>query len=429
MKLKISEVAVFKALFLCVTRFAEIAHFDIQKTGIRIRSIDPHDFCYVDVRLSPSFFEGYVMHEDRFSFGADVGKLKQMLVNVHKDKPLYLEINEGNLQLHLVNKWKTTYKLDWLDTDPYDLPEPLRLEHKVHINIPSEDFFRIIKDASTVSHEICFSALNGKLEASSENQDFSFKSKIDVGDGISKIDNRAKISRTKPVTAFAIIDYLKTLHELIALCDSVQLGIENELPLRLDISYRGRSSFTFLISNRKLSRTAKQRRRREGMSIPHLSVTKLPEFLEFIETSAEGVDANTLKLAQLETAGGDYTRLATMLDFISKKNGKIFLTIDGKKFVFMLREAPEKARQQLHITALKKLPQYEVIMRHLIERPLSTNEIHDKVNSTLEQKSLPKLSHQDLIVLLGLGTWCKVVDRKMALYYFGKDELQTINSN
>jgi len=415
---------VFKALFLCVTRFAEIAHFDIQKTGIRIRSIDPHDFCYVDVRLAPSFFEDYVMHEDRFSFGADVGKLKQMLLNVHKDKPLYLEIKEGNLQLHLVDKWKTTYKLDWLDTDPYDLPEPLRLEHKVHINIPSEDFFRIIKDASTVSHEICFSALNGKLEASSENQDFSFKSKIDVGNGISKIDNRTKISRTKPVTAFAIIDYLKTLHELIDLCDSVQLGIENELPLRLDISYQGRSSFTFLISNRKLSKTAKQRRKREGMSIPHLSVTKLPEFLEFIETSAEGVDANTLKLAQLETAGGDYTRLATMLDFISKKNGKIFLTTDGKRFVFTLRETPDKARHQLHITALKKLPQYEIIMRHLIERPLSTNEIHDKVNSTLKQKSLPEITHQDLIVLLGLGTWCKAVDRKMALYYFGKAELQ-----
>lgn len=416
LKLKVSDAWGFKALFRCVTRFAEKAHFDVQKTGIRIRSIDPHDFCYVDARLAPSFFEDYDLYGDKFSFGADISKLKYMLANIHKDTPVFLEINDGNLQLHLISKWKTTYKLDWLATDPYDLPEPLKFDYKVNVEIAPKDFFSVIKDAAAVSHEICFSAGNGKLKATSSNGDFSFASEIDVINGISKI---------KPVRSFAIIDYLRTLYDLIDKCESVRLGIGEELPLRVNLSYKGKGSFSFIISNRKLK--SKEKKSKGGMSIPHLSVTKFPEFLEFLGTSAEGVDSGMLRLAQLETEGEDYTRLAAMLELSLRKKGKVFLTTEGKKFVLLLQQNPEKAKRWLHIATIKKLPPYKAIMKHLIERPLSTTEIYEKVNATLRRKSLPEIHRQDLVILLGLATWCRAVDRKLALYYFGKEDLEGMN--
>ena len=79
MELKIVDVSLFKAIFRGITKFTDVARFDVSNNGIRIRSIDPHDFCYIDIKLQPSFFDGFNWNSETFTSEADIGKLKQVI--------------------------------------------------------------------------------------------------------------------------------------------------------------------------------------------------------------------------------------------------------------------------------------------------------------------------------------------------------------
>ena len=59
MKSKINNVSFFVAVLKGITKITDKAHFDVSEKEIRIRSIDPLDLCYIDVKLNPSLFENY----------------------------------------------------------------------------------------------------------------------------------------------------------------------------------------------------------------------------------------------------------------------------------------------------------------------------------------------------------------------------------
>jgi hypothetical protein len=409
MKMQVADVTTFKSLLRCITRFADKAHIDLLKTGIRIKGVDSHDFCYIDVKLGREFFVNYEVNKDTYSFGLDISRLKYVLANINKDTPVFLEFSEGSMTLHLVNHRKSTYRIAWLFTDIFDLPEPPQFEYPAVIDLPAKDFVSVIKEAATISHEIRLSAGYGKLKAIAVNSDFTFTTEIELGDGISKL---------KPVESYAILDYLRSLSELIADAKKLKLAIGNHIPLRLDISYGAKGSFSFTISNRKLEE--KERKDVDGMSIPRISITKFPEFIEFLNSAPEGSDPKMLRLAQIETEGFDYSRFGTILGLNVRKDNKIFLTMEGRRLASLLQQSPEKAKKELHILALRQIPSYKLLIEHLSDRPLSTSEIYDRLSTSLKKENLPEIQKQQMVILLGLATWCGTIDRKMALYYFGK---------
>jgi hypothetical protein len=406
MKTKISDVSAFKSLFRCITRFTENAHFDVRKKGIRIRSIDPYDFCYIDIQLTPQFFEGYNL-DTAFTFGVNIAKLKNILPNITKDTPLLLEINHGKLQFHLMNKRKTTYNLDWLPIDPYNHPEPLKLNYETHIDVPSKEFLSLIKEAATVSNEIDFLAGNGKLKVTSIDDGFSYTSEICVRKGILKV---------QPIRLFVIIDYLRRLYEIIDICESVKLSMGNEMPLKVNVSYNNKGSFSFVLSNRKVN---ENRENKNSMLIPDVSFTKLPEFLGFI-SKREETDPRIIPLSQVETENNENLGLAITLGLVILTRKSISLTKEGERLVHLLKESPEVAKKELHTIALKRMPSYEAIIKSIGGKSLSTIEIYNKVNSALKSKYIPQIRKHDMMMLLGIATWCKAIDRKMALHYFGK---------
>lgn len=411
MRLEVADVMTFKALLRCITRFADRAHIDVKKKYIRIKGIDSHDFCYIDIRLGMDFFVKYDVGNAQYSFGLDISRLKYVLANIFKDTPLSLEIKDGHLSLQLMNRRKSTYTISWLSSDIFDLPEPPHFDYSAKVDIPAKEFLIMIREAATISHEISLSAGHGKIKAAAKNGDFSFSTELEIGDGIAKL---------KPVESFVIVDYLRAISELIGGTEQVKLSIGNNIPLRIEIPYGSRGNFSFVISNRKLEE--RERKDLEGMSIPRLSITKFPEYIEFLNSTPEGSDSQMLRLAQIETEGSDYSRFGSILGLSERKNNKISLTMEGKKLASLLQEHPDKAKKSLHILALEKIPSYKLLMQHLTDRPLSTNEIYQRLTESLRKEGLPEIQKQDMIILLGVATWCGTIDRKMALYYFGKGE-------
>lgn len=404
MRLRVQDVDTFKALFGCLSKFIERIHVDVSDRGIRIRSIDPHDFCYVDLILKPSFFEQYNINQD-WGFGLDISRLSKMLSNFSSE--LFMRIDAGNVQFQTQGLGKPIFKMDWLDIDPYDLPEPLKLRYDTHFDLKADEFSDLIKKASAISHELTFSATRNTVALNASNRGYSFSSKLSI-----------PAICHKPVSVSIISGYLKTLSSLIKKCERIRVWLGNDKPLRLDLTYQDKGKFSFFISHKK--KTVRPRRRREGTSLPRVSVTRFPDFLSYLGNQPKGVETKMLVMARLETEGGDYGRLANMLGFTIRRKKKIKLTSAGRKFLLTHKSDPDKAREFIHRTAIEKIRAYRLLIENIIERPMASDEIFESINNSLKGKKLHKIDRQDMSTLLGLATWCGAIDRKLALYYFGR---------
>jgi len=420
MELKIVDLSLFKAIFHGITKFTDVARFDVSHNGIRIRSIDPHDFCYIDIKLQPSFFEGFSWNSEKFTSEADIGKLRQVISKITKDKTMYLDIRKRNIALNFVNSGNTRYELEWLDEEQFNLPEPQSLDYDAEITIPAVEFLEIIKEASAVSREIYFGVEDGKFVVGSQEGGFSYHKTIDLSGQVFE-SFKNKIPR-KNVKSWTILDYLSTISEMVKQCGYIKLSLSDELPLRADLSYRGRGSFTFIISNQSLSAAEKGTKQNidykktspvaGGFKPPQISVTKFPKFLESIK---DGMPAKNLLHSRYETENGNYARLGELLKFTTKRNGVVYLSNEGKDFLVSLEKRSGKTK--LNNKLKENIPEYKYMLKLLSDTPQSFNDI---VNSLKRSKKYSMKNKEEVSLLLGLATWCNSIDRQMGLYYYGK---------
>ena len=422
MKFKVNDVGLFKALFKGITRFTDTAHFEVKKNGIQIRSVDPYDFCYVDINLPPSLFDGYKINSKTFSFGVDLGKIGPIVRNIGS-KELFLEIADNSLQIKLVNGWATNYKLNWLEDDS-DLPDPLKQNYTAKVTIPSTDFLNIIKDASTVSREIEFEVDEKELRVSATKQGFTYSTKLEFKKRLQyKIELKKKSAKSS-----AILDYLRTLSEIIIKCKEVELNLGDNLPLRLNLKYSGGGTFTFIISNKQIttSRAAMGvRKDRIELSpkvstspIPQITVTKFPDFIKSLHVEG-GVDEHDALHSIYETDDGDFTRIAKLLGLVRRRKGRLYLSEDGISFAKSLRSDSRPGKQRLHKIIQEKVPEYNKLLNFLSGKPSDVAAITNHFRFS-KKKGAIITKKDDIILLLGLATYCNMIDRKLGLYYFEK---------
>jgi hypothetical protein len=408
------EPYIFVKLFECIARFANKVHLDIDDGGVRVRSVDPSDFCYVDVFLTKSFFAAYEACS-KYGFGIDISRFPRFLASLASANSLSMIIEEEGFVLEATKNWVMRFKVNFLEEDPYDLPEPKEFHFDASVEIPSSEFSKLVNSASTISNELNFSIQGDHFILSSSSGDYSYSGELSSDIKIHK-------NGSHNVSAFAIAGYIKALAELINKCEIVSLSLGNDKPIRLDLKYLDKAVFAFLLSNRRFQSHSIKVSGRDGTSLPRLTVTRLPEFLLYLSNCPDGEDSRFLREAGFETSGGDYSRMTQQLNLAERAKGKIRLAKQGEIFVNLMQNDPERAKHYLNGLALSHIESYRVLMESLNERPFTPNELHEEINKKLSEKSGKSIDKQDLSTLLGLAIWCGVLDRKLALYYLKKGE-------
>jgi len=420
LQLKVVDPDLFRKLFQSVPRFIDKAHFDIDRSRVRIRSIDPHDFCYVDLILNKSFFVGD-LPESRLAFGIDVSKFNRILPNLLYANEIWINVDSGALEIEAAKEWKLRFRISWLDQDPYDLPEARNIRYDVCVEIPSQEFTSLISAASTVSNELVFSLLKDRFYVNAASGDYTFlaePSKVIQSFLAEPSDNEER--KGGNISASVLANYLRTLDGLIRKCDKVKIWLGNCMPVKLDLTCSDKGMFSFSLSPKKGQARPRGKARREGTSLPRLTVTKFPEFLLYVANCPNGAETRIMKLSHLETSAGDYARLASMLNLAVRDRGRVALTDSGEQFVNILREDAEQAKLFLNRLLISKIKAYDMLITSLRKKPMDPRELYVEVNTRLKKRKEHEIDNQDLSTMLGLATWCGVIDRKMALYYFGK---------
>lgn len=412
MKFTLAEPDIFRELFECVSRFVNKAHFDISDAGIRVRSIDPDDFCYIDLFLKKPFFKGYHPNS-KLSFGIDVAKFSKFLPRLASANTISMNVNGDALELEVIKDWKMRFKVNFLEQDPYDLPEPRNFRHEAFVEIPSKEFSKLVNAASTISNELSFVIDEKQFSVRASSGDYSYSGEP------SKI-LRIESNGIQNVSASVIASYVKTLRGLISKCENVHVWLGNDQPVRVELIHQDKGAFSFVLSHKRRKTRPRKVAGRGGTSLPRLTVTRLPEFLLYLTNCPAGEETRFLREAGLETSGGDYSRMAQELDLAERSRGKIRLSKKGEVFVNLMQSDPKRARSFLHGLAFSKIISYKTMVNTLRRKTLAPEELYHEINRRLKKKKEYSIDRQDLSTLLGLAIWCEVVDRKLALYYLKK---------
>lgn len=411
MLIEVDDVKIFTDIFRCIVKFVEKIHCDVSRKKFRIRSIDPHDFCYIDIVLNKNFFKTYKV-DGKVSFGFDVSKFSKILSGLTKASNIIITLKTGVIEFKTQENWKISYQIQWIDEDPLNLPEPLKLTYNTIIDLPSTEFTKLIKQASNLSNELSISLKQNKLYFTASSIDYSFEA-----ESLKPL----KIHSSSMVSTNVISNYIKTLDSLINRCENVRIFLQKDKPFRLDLSYLDKGKFTFYISHQKLSVRPKISGR-GGTSLPRISMTRFPEFIRFVGKNNDGIEKKLLRMALVETKGGDYTRLGKKLKLVYQYSKKIQLTDKGKEILSLIVNDLENAKLKIHTIALERIPQYKIMIEDLMDRPMTRDEIYKIVNKRLKKEKKYLIDKQDLSTLLGLATWSGALDRQLALYYFGVEE-------
>lgn len=414
MRFTFAEPEVFGKLFECVSKFVDKAHFDINENEIRVRSIDPDDFCYVDLLLKKSFFNPYET-PGKSSFGIDVSKFSKFLPSLASAQAISMIVDGNSLVLEAAKDWVMQFKVNFLEQDPYDLPEPKRFKYEAFAEIPSKEFSKLVNTASTISSELTFKIDGKHFAISASSGDYSFSGKPSK---IANVENGGGQS----VSAAAIASYIKTLAGLINKCEKVVVRLGNDKPIWLDLKYKDKGVFSFLLSHKRKGAHANDASDRDGTSLPRLTVTKLPELLLYLTTCPHGEETRFLQEAGLETSGGDYSRMAQELHLAERSEGKLKLSKAGEVFVNLMQNDQKQARSFLHGLAFSKIKSYKVMLDCLKKRALTPEELFLEINKRQSELSNHAIDKQDLSTLLGLAMWCGVLDKKLALYYLRRSD-------
>jgi len=410
---KITDTKLFRMLFQYVARFIEVAHFDVKRDLFRIRSIDPHDFCYVDIILYPNFFEKYAV-ENEWSFAMESSKLSNILPTLTA-KEIYMKIDEGYVQISTKENWVSAFSIKWLRTDPYDLPKPNIFDYEAIANIPSQELADTIHKASTISHEAAFSAdYPNKLMVFTTKENYSFTAQ--------PLSPHFLIEVRRPVTVSIILDYLKTLRYFITKCESAKIFIGDGKPLRVDLTYGNKGIFSFSFSHKRKEKLEKvEKRSRGGTSLPRVSMKTFERYVVQLSKYPEGADPEIFEIAGLETKGGDCYRLSDILTLAYKDKGKIKLTPPGEAFVSLYEKDEEKAKRFLHMLAKNTIIPYRLMVEAL-ETPIALDELQERINELLEKKGNYIINGQDLSTLIEMAKWCNVLKKKAGLLSFEEEQ-------
>ena len=414
MRFTFTEPEVFMKLFECVSKFVDKVHFDISEDGMRVRSIDPDDFCYVDLFLRNSFFKSFQPRQ-ALSFGVDVSKFSKFLPSLVSAHEIAMIVEDNVLALEAVKNWTMQFKVNFLGQDPYDLPEPKKLEYEAFAEIPSKEFSRLVSTASTISNELNFTIKDKQFIMSASSGDYSYLGKPSKVISVENGDSHN-------VSASVIASYIKTLDGLINKCENVYVRLGNDKPVWLNLKYQDKGDFSFILSHKRKGTRHGKVSDRNGTSLPRLTVTRLPEFLLYLMACPDGEEVRFLHEAGLETSGGDYSRLAQQLNLAERSRGKLKLSKNGEVFANLMQTDQGQAKSFLHALTFSKIISYKVMVDSLKEKALTPEELYQEINKRLEGIAEHSIDRQDLSTLLGLAVWCEVLDKKLAFYYLRKGD-------
>ncbi|MBI4448530.1 proliferating cell nuclear antigen (pcna) [Candidatus Woesearchaeota archaeon] len=242
MKLTLTDPSYLKDSVAVISELVNEARFKITKNSIELIAMDPANIAMVIYKLLASCFSEYQLEKD-VEVSIDLNNFKQILRRAKPSDQLTLAVEDDN-QLHITLKGASTrtFSLPIIEMEGREQRVP-ELEFPVKIKTNCSALVDAIEDASIVAESVAFIAEPGK---------FVIKAHGDLSKATVEIPSSPETSIVTPgsVRAKYSIEYLKKMMSASKLSEQVEIGFNQDYPLRIDYKVVDRVLLAFILAPR-----------------------------------------------------------------------------------------------------------------------------------------------------------------------------------
>ena len=237
--IKTVQIAPFRTLMTALKDILLETNITFQKDGIRIINMDKSHTILVHLHLKAENFEHYHCEFPKIIIGVNMFHMFKLINSIDNDDTLTLFIEKEHytdgvvkfLGMRFENgnimQCKTQY-LRLIEPDTEELEVPKVIFSSI-INIPSSDFQKIIRDMSSLSDRLEIKCVGDELIFSLSGP-FA-KVQIRRSECNGNMEYIQKHDNTKVIQGEFPLKYLGYFIKCTNLCSSIELMLENDLPL------------------------------------------------------------------------------------------------------------------------------------------------------------------------------------------------------
>jgi proliferating cell nuclear antigen len=236
---KTVQITPFRTLMSALKDILLETNIIFQTDGMKVINMDKSHTILVHLHLQNTNFEEYFCKHDKIIIGVNMLHLFKLINSIDNDDTLtmYIEKDDYNdgVVSHLGLKFENgdikqikIQKLRLIEPDGDDLQYP-DVTFSSIINLPSQDFQKIIRDLSCISDKLEISSVGNELIFKCQGQFASAEIKRLQSEG--SMDFVLKQDSSKIITGEFSLKNLSYFIKCTNLCPQIELYLENDLPL------------------------------------------------------------------------------------------------------------------------------------------------------------------------------------------------------
>jgi len=237
--IKTVQIAPFRTLMTALKDILLETNISFQPDGIRIINMDKSHTILVHLYLAASNFEFYECKKEKIIIGVNMFHLFKLINSIDNDDTLtiYIENNDyydgivSHLALRFENgniKQCKTQKLKLIEPEQDELEVP-DVKFSSIINLPSQDFQKIIRDLSCISDKLEIKSVGNELISKCQGQFASAEIHRAESDG--SMGFIMKQDSSKVIQGEFSLKNLGYFIKCTNLCSQIEIYLENDLPL------------------------------------------------------------------------------------------------------------------------------------------------------------------------------------------------------
>lgn len=239
LEIKTVQIAPFRTLMTALKDILLETNITFQHDGIRIINMDKSHTILAHLHLEASKFEHYFCKYPKIVIGVNMFHLFKLINSIDNDDTLTIYIREEDYCDGIVNylglkfengdiKQCKTQMLRLIEPDDQELEVP-SVKFSSIINLPSSDFQKIIRDLSALSDRLEIKCVGDELIFSLIGPFASVQIRRSECNG--NLEYVQKQDSTSVIQGEFPLKYLSYFIKCTNLCNSIELMLENDLPL------------------------------------------------------------------------------------------------------------------------------------------------------------------------------------------------------
>jgi proliferating cell nuclear antigen len=237
--IKTVQIAPFRTLMTALKDILLETNITFEPDGIRIINMDKSHTILVHLYLAAQNFEFYECKKKKIIIGVNMFHLFKLINSIDNDDTLTIYIENSDyvdgIVSHLALKFENgeikqckTQKLRLIEPDPEELQYP-DVKFASIINLPSQDFQKIIRDLSCISDKLEIKSVGNELIFKCSGQFASAEIHRAESDG--SMEYILKQDSSKIIQGEFSLKNLGYFIKCTNLCQQIEVYLENDLPL------------------------------------------------------------------------------------------------------------------------------------------------------------------------------------------------------